>query len=162
LPNVPVDHDLCAHGGVLVTQDDRVLVDDRGENWTLSAAALFLLRSLVSDHTPQSRVGDQLFPCCGHAMYVQDASDDVVIVGCPRGRDWQVQHRAEKVVLVFEGERQVSIPEADWREAVLGFSDAVEAFYASCAEKQHLDPDEAAGYKAFRAEWRRRKDEARR
>jgi len=38
-------NDLCAHGGVMIARGNRVLVDQRNEEWALSAAALMLLRT---------------------------------------------------------------------------------------------------------------------
>ncbi|HEU4401822.1 MAG TPA: hypothetical protein VFT43_06925 [Candidatus Polarisedimenticolia bacterium] len=161
LAGTPAQKDLCAHGGLLLTHEGQVLIDDADKNWALSAAALMLLRTLTSDHTPQSRVGDQLFPCCGHAMFVQPGRDEVWIPGCANGRDWQVLHGEGKVSLVFEGGRQVSVSQAEWRAAVLEFSEAVEGFYAGNARKQPFDAYDAAGFEAFRAEWARRRDAAR-
>lgn len=161
LASLAAEDDLCAHGGVLVTHDGHVLVDDRSENWALGAAALFLLRTLVYDHTPQVRVTEHLFPCCGHAMYVQEGSDQVLIPGCPNGRDWEVRHRGDEVDLTFEKESQVHVSKVEWRTAVLHFSDAVEEFYAGSEPKRPSGPDEVAGYNAFRAEWLHRARHAR-
>ena len=159
LPKVPAERDLCAHGGVVVTCDGEVLIDDRDKQWALSAAALYLLRTLTSDHTQENALGEQLFPCCGHAMYAEPESQNILIVGCPNGRDWAVLHREESVVLMLEGGRQLKVSRSDWRDAVLAFSDAVEGFYAGSADKQPAD-EEAAGFTAFRAEWKRRREAA--
>ena len=67
--------DLCAHGKVHFAIDDIEFVAP-AEEWTLSAAAIYLLRTLERDHTPANRVGDHLFPCCGHTIYADEGCED--------------------------------------------------------------------------------------
>ena len=154
--------DLCAHGGVVLSREDHILVDQRSENWTLSAAALMLLRTLTEDHTADHRVGEHLFPCCGHAMYEQAGSADVLIVGCSNGLDWEVAHRDGKVELGLKDQPTITVPASEWNTAVLAFSEAVEAFYAASAPKEPSGHDDAKGFQVFRAEWKRRYEAARR
>ncbi len=154
--------DLCVHGGVVLSRGNHILVDQRSENWTLSAAALMLLRTLTEDHTADHRVGEHLFPCCAHAMYEQAGSEDVLIVGCSNGLDWEVAHRDGQVELGLEDQPAITVPASEWSTAVLAFSDAVSAFYAVSAPKEPSDPDGAKGFRVFCAEWKRRYDAARR
>lgn len=156
LPNMPVEQDLCVHGGVVVRADDTVLVDDAAEEWALSAAALFLLRTVERDHTPEAPVAEHLFPHCGHAMYAETNSEDVAIVGCPHGRNWRVVHEGSQVLLAFADGRRVTVSRPDWCDAVVEFSNAIEAFYDSSEPKRPTDAVDAAGFAAFRNEWRRR------
>jgi len=146
--------DLCAHGGVVLRWGTEVLVDQRGASWTLSAAALYLLRTVERDHTPEAPVGSQLFPCCGHAMFPAPGPEGVWICGCGVGYDFEVRHLDGSVQLSIEG-REHDLPEAIWCVAVLAFSDAVEAFYDRSEEKQPSGQEAAEGLTAFRSEWRR-------
>ncbi len=160
-PNTPVAQDLCVHGGVVVRVDDVVLVDDATEEWALSAGALYLLRTLEQDHTPDSLVAEHVLPCCGHAMYAEANSEDVTIVGCPHGRNWRVVHEESSVHLEFDGGVRVTVSRADWREAVVRFADAVQKFYATSEPKEPTDQVDAAGFAAFQKERKRRVDAAR-
>ncbi len=159
LERSPEAGDLCAHGGVVIRMGDELLADHREQAWTLSAAALFLLRTLESDHTKQAPVGDQLFPCCGHAMYACPDGESVVIPGCPSGLDFEVRHRDRVVDLSIEA-REVELTEEAWRGAVVAFSDEIEAFYGSAANKRFFDREAELGYTAFRREWASRRERA--
>ncbi len=154
LAGVAPEKDLCAHGTVDVQIEDEILSD---RHLCVSAAALYLPRTLSTDHTEGTPVGDQLIPCCGHGMIAVQGSDDVLIVGCPYGLDWEVRHEGADVVLQTHMGTEVVIPRADWRAAVLMFADTVEAFYVVSDIKQPYDAEDAAGYEAFRAEWVRRR-----
>jgi hypothetical protein len=58
--------DCCAHGDVVFRIGDDILLDEtNGRDLTVSAAALYLLRTLSVPHSRAAPVGDQLFPCCG-------------------------------------------------------------------------------------------------
>jgi len=159
LPQGPSEQDLCAHGGVSLSVDGTVLLDARDGDYTLSAAALYLLRSLTADHQPNDIPGGQLFPHCGHTMWTQKGSEDVLIMGCDQGLDIRVRHHGEQVDVLLEGGRSISIPVADWRSAVLAFSDAVRAFYESSPpQRLPSDKEDREGFEAFLNEWRRRHD----
>lgn len=160
LSDGPAEHDLCAHGGAVLRIDDEVVIDDSTEEWALSAGAVFLLRTVGRDHTSEDPVAGHLLPHCGHAMFVDPASADVMIVGCPYGRDWRVVHVGHDVVLGFVDGREFKCPADVWRDAVLRFSQAVQQFYADSAPKKPSDADEAAGFEAFLNEWRRRSEQA--
>jgi hypothetical protein len=151
-------NDLCAHGDVEFRIADEVLLDTSGRDLTVSAAALYLLRTLSAPHNKTAPVGDHLFPCCGFAMWDTPDREDVVICGCPNGEDFEVLHDvtgAGVIVRTTEGgEWVVSWPE--WREAVFAFADRVSRFYDACSPKQPSDGD-AAGFRKFQAEWKRRR-----
>ena len=53
--------DLCAHGTVQFTIDDLEIVVPTDE-WTVSAATIYLLRSLERDHPFDNIAGGPLFP----------------------------------------------------------------------------------------------------
>ena len=151
--------DLCAHGKVLAHFGGATLSDAAGPGWTVSAAALYLLRTLTLDHTPAAPICDQLLPCCGFAMWpdITSACDDVLICGCPNGIDWAVEHVAAGVQLTAPTGEQVVVSRPAYQQAVLQFADEVEAFYQRSKPKERpADAEDAAGYEAFWREWHRR------
>lgn len=148
--------DLCAHSPVLLEVDGTALVTPADGDVTVSAAAVFLLRTLERDHTPEQRVGDQLFPCCGHAMF-DTGEDDVLICGCNRGSDLSLIHQEHRLVqLQTPGGQTECVPWADWKTAVIHFCDQVQAFYDAALPKQHTS-DDFGGYEKMMTEWRRRR-----
>ena len=54
--------DLCAHGKVHFEINGSILVSESDGNWTVSEAAIYLLRTLESDHTKDSSLFEQVFP----------------------------------------------------------------------------------------------------
>lgn len=158
------EKDLCLHGGVEVRAAGLTLSAGDDTDLAITAAALYLLRTLSADHTQEHPVGGQdqsLIPCCGHAMFADQSSLDVLIIGCPYGVDWEVRRQGGAVNLKTQLGAEVTVPFDEWRRAVVDLADAVEAFYASSEPKRPHDDDQAAGYAAFWAEFRRRRDAAR-
>jgi hypothetical protein len=150
--------DLCAHGDVEFRVGENVLLDPTaGRNLTVSAAALYLLRTLSAPHTKQSPVGDHLFPCCGFTMYDIDDQDDVVICGCPSGVDFEVRHQGGEVVIRSDEGREYRAAGDEWRSAVFEFADRVSSFYAGAATKQPADDEDRRGFAKFASEWERRR-----
>lgn len=149
--------DLCAHGGFALTLDGADLVDARAQEWSLSAAAVHLLRTLDADHHGTARVGAHLVPCCGHAMFPGDAPDTVMFIECPEGVDFGVVHRAHEVELHIPERAPVRVPRAAWTAAVTAFADEVDAFYRAQPARRPADEHAAEGYRLLRAEWSRRR-----
>jgi hypothetical protein len=152
--------DLCAHGDIEFRIGNDVLLDPASsKNLTVSAAALYLLRTLSVPHTKAMPVGDQLFPCDGFCMYEVPGEEDVLILGGPpSGEDFEVLHAANcagVVVRAADG-REWKIEWPEWRAAVFAFADRVSDFYVTCSPKQPSDVD-AAGFNKFGAEWERRR-----
>jgi hypothetical protein len=150
--------DLCAHGDVEFCIDGDTLLGTNGRDLTVSAAALYLLRTLSVPHTRERPVGDHLFPCCGFAMWDVPGEVDVAVSGCPNGEDFEVLHEVGGGgvgVRAADG-REWKVGWPDWRMAVFAFADQVSAFYATCSPKHPSDED-AAGFRKFRAEWQRRR-----
>lgn len=145
--------DLCLHGKVTARIGNEVL-EDHG---TVSASALYLLRSLTENH----RTGEenQMIPCCGHFLIANGDLSEVCISGCPYGTDWTVEQVSGGVKIVTDSGKETFVPMEEYREAVFRFADKVEAYYASCAPKKPSDDFQQRGYSAFWNEWhRRRKD----
>ncbi|MCR9200556.1 MAG: hypothetical protein NXI04_18115 [Planctomycetaceae bacterium] len=153
--------DLCAHSPVLLEVHGTALVTPKDGDVTVSAAAVFLLRTLERDHTPEQPVGDQLFPCCGHAMF-DTGDDDVVICGCNSGPDLSVVHEEmDQVQLTSPNGQTVRVALVDWQEAVIHFCDQVTAFYDAALPKRPTR-DDSGGFEKMMAEWRRRRQQSER
>lgn len=149
-------HDQCAHGRVLLSVGDQRLVGAEDGELTLSAAALYLLRTLETDRIPGDGLADenQLFPCCGHSIY--EADSGIVIMGCPNGVDMSVI-TADGIVTVRRDERIATISSSAWRQAVLGFAEQVETFYSHSVPRTPIEDQlEAAGWRLFWQEWHQR------
>jgi hypothetical protein len=157
LENVNPENDLCAHGGVEVLTDGITFSDGAYTNWTVSASALYFLRTLTQDHTKDNPVCEHLIPCCGFCMYAQGEGEDVILFGCPNGINFEVKHKEDKVILKKSEKEEIIVPLGEWQQAVYSFADSVEAFYRSSQPKQTSDQSDEEGYKAFWAEWKRRR-----
>lgn len=62
--------DQCAHGRVLFQINNTTFVKPEDGIWTVSASALYLLRTLSENHTIENPVAETnfLFPCCGFTV----------------------------------------------------------------------------------------------
>ncbi len=153
-------YDLCAHGDVeFRIGDDVVLEPETAKNLTLSAAALYLLRTLSLPHTKATPVAEHLFPCCGFTMYDLPNEEDVVICGCPNGKDFEVFHESSGagVIIRAENGQEWRLGWPAWRTAVYGFADEVSEFYSTALSKHPGDEEDAKGFRKFAAEWARRR-----
>jgi hypothetical protein len=148
-------NDLCAHADIEFRIGADVLIDDaNGKGLTISAAALFLLRTLTRPHSNQAPVGDQLFPCCGFDMFDLPDHDGVVILGCGHGVNFEVSLSVGGgPVIRSDDGREWPLEWHEWRDAVFGFADSVSAFYASCSPKQASDDKLARGFRKYASEW---------
>ena len=146
--------DLCAHGTVRLRVGEHQLPALEALDCTVSAAAIYLLRTLARPH---HRGGDEdLFPCCGFAMFEVPGNEDVMIQGCPDGVDLDVMPEGAHVALGMP-DGSVHLVDADaWREAVLAFADRVADFYRRSSPKRP-PADEAAGFSRLQREWERRR-----
>ena len=147
--------DLCLHGHAVAVIGDRTLEYDA----TVSATALFLLRTLTEDRIPIT--DDQMLPCCGHFMLADEACENVTILGCPNGIDWFVEHNPDgTVTIILTDGTEETVPFADYRAEVLRFADAIEHFYDSCSPKVPDEEQYIKAYRAFWNEWHRRRNAA--
>lgn len=144
--------DLCLHGHAVARIADHTLEYDA----TVSATALYLLKSLTEDHIIYQDI--QMLPCCGHILIANDDLSEVVISGCPNGIDWSVIHNDDIVVLELEDGTKDHISLDEYRAEVFRFADMIEDFYKACTPK--VLPDEPFfrdGYIAFWNEWHKRR-----
>ena len=65
LEGVDDRYDVCAHSSVEFCIDGSALITEKAGDFTVSAAALYLLRTLTRPHNRNRDPGRQLFPCCG-------------------------------------------------------------------------------------------------
>lgn len=151
--------DLCAHSAVDFRVGAAVLVSPESGDWNVSAAALFLLRTLSRPHTKADPVCEHLFPCCGHTM-VPTETGDVIVLGCPNGIDVEVIPIGSDVLLRSSDGTEQRVPKEEWRAAVIAFSDAVQRFFEQSLPKEPGDDFNKSGYECFMAEWTRRRREA--
>lgn len=153
--------EICAHGDVEFRIGDDVLLGGAtGCDVTVSAAALYLLRTLSVPHSREARIAEHLFPHCGNCLYDCAGEQDVVIAGCFVGEDFEVLHQLDRAGVVIRAAdgREWPVGWPEWRAAVFGFADRVSDFYAASPPKQPDDED-AAGFAKFVAEWERRRGE---
>lgn len=148
-------HDLCAHGGVVVLVDGEEFVRSEDADLAVSTAALHLLRTVVADHTPESPVGEHLVPHCGHFMVVDGETGLVANVGCPWGENWWVRHVDGVVVLTRGDGAERRVGRGAWAGAVADFADAVEAFHAASPPREFSDDYDAGWFAVMREEWTR-------
>lgn len=152
--------DYCAHGKVEFRVNESVFIKPEDGEWTVSGAALYLLRTLTYDHTLEDPVaeGNLLFPCCAFNVYPIQEKFEVVLSGCPNGIDIAVRHSEGRVHLTA-GERVEIVTELEWKSAVLTFARQIEEFYTRCSPKAEIDDEyERQGWAAFWREWRERVD----
>lgn len=152
--------DQCAHGEVELTIDSTVFVARETSDVTVSAAGLFLLRTLSHDHTAVHPVtdGSQLFPHCGFSVFAVDGPFEVLVMGCGEGVDLDVVHASGAVTVRTKEGLEATVTTNEWRDAVLRFVAAVEAFYDASPTRQPFgeSPDDE-GWAAFWQEWHSRK-----
>lgn len=152
--------DLCAHGSVEVRIGDQLVMQHSdGAGWSVSAAALLLLRSLSLDHRPDAPLNENLVPCCGTALTLHEGPQDPHITGCPFGFNWWVRHFGDRVRLETVEGVCVECSIEQWRDAVFRFADTVKAFYEGCVPKVFCLDFEEPGYWALHREWDRRRQE---
>ena len=152
--------DLCAHGQLKVVIGNEIIVDqNENSEWTISATALLLLRTLERNHTKENPVGDQLIPCCGHFLVFDNDMDEVYIGSCPSGIDWELKHKNGTVTLKTENGIETEIDFTHYKSQVLEFVDKVEKFYKDSIEKEIPKDDfDKTGYLQFWKEWREKRN----
>lgn len=146
--------ELCAHATVAVTDAQKELVAP-SRAWTVSMAALHLLRTIERDHTTEAPLATLLIPCCGHALFTDDKTGAIVNIGCDNGLEWWVRHTGRRVDVHFSEHSQWSGSQQEWCAAVVHFADAVEAFYAAAEPKHFSSSHDTFVYEKFWEEWRR-------
>jgi len=152
--------DLCAHGHVYVKIGHEVIADKDSLDVTVSATALYLMRTL-KDNYKKDDYASQLLPCCGHIIIADDNNDCVNICGCPSGIDWTIIHTDEnRIKHISDNEQEATIDKEQYKKLVLDFADQVENYYKTSLPKTiPTDDYYKKGYLTFWKEWRRLRDE---
>ncbi len=143
--------DLCLHGHAIAYIGDTKLE----YNCTVSATALYLLKSLTEDHIINE--DNQMLPCCGHFYFPDEIGKNIIICGCPNGIDWTVKHNGDEVILILENGKEERVSIEEYKAEVFRFVDKIEKFYNSCQPKKFYDDFDRERYTLFWNEWFRRR-----
>lgn len=147
--------DLCLHGRAVAYIGDKKLEYNLT---TVSATALYLLKSLTEDHIAHE--DNQMLPCCGFSLFADNKLENVTICGCANGIDWSVIHEGEDVRLILDDGYETIVSIGEYKKEVLRFVDKIEKFYQSSPpRKLPKNKHDREGCLAFWKEWRRRKAE---
>ena len=145
--------DLCLHGKIFIRIGDEVLSDFESGSWTLSAASLFLLRTLKMDYKPDD-FENLLIPCCGHFIIAEE-NKPVAVLGCPSGIEWTIKHIGDGLVKhISNNGSEVIITDEEYRKVVLDFADEVEQFYIDNPRILPDDEFNLQGYNGFWKDWK--------
>jgi hypothetical protein len=156
-------HDPCAHGNVTLAIGETLFAGPPETDGTnVTGAGLFLLRTLSYSHmhpdwlVTEGDDNNQLFACCASPLPSSGTTDEfaVSVAGCPYGVNVEVV-RDDGTVVVRRGESSARVSAGDWCTAVLGFCEAVEAFYETSPPRLPLD-ESYNEWEPFWQEWRHR------
>lgn len=147
--------DLCLHGIVEIKINNQLIKCD----CCVSAAALKFLKTINENHV-SGLSGNHILPCCGNTLIANPELDNVEIVGCDNGVDFDVRHDGD-FVIISSSEVRHKIPIQVYTYEVLKFAHEVKKFYDN-SEVKLLPNDEFErdGYIAFWNEWNRRFEDA--
>ena len=150
--------DLCLHGKVTICIENSTVITSY--DCTVSVAALYLMRTIDSDHITNNNSDKQLLPCCGHFMIADEKLQNVEIPGCPNGKDWSVKHSDCHVAISFAAEKETVIPLEVYKDTIFKFANKVEQFYKKSVPRSiPADEIEHNGYTAFWNEWKWRRNQ---
>lgn len=149
--------DLCAHGGIQVLLDGRIVFEQgtTDDGLTLSTGALHLLRTVERDYEPGPDVSGQLVPCCGNWMVFDEDLHEVVNSPCPNGINGTVRHNGDSVEVRLSDNPSFVVTDLEWARAVHEFSAKVRAFYFAIP-RDASDAMDAEWHPQFVDEWDRR------
>jgi len=157
--------DQCVHGEVELTVDGTALVVPGGGDWNLTAAGLFLLRTVTDNNTSSETVCQDnfLIPCCGFNPWLVGADRYALLIqGCNRGVNVFVEHGDHGVMLSSGDRKAVLVSGAEWRGAVLRFISEIEDWYARNPPRAKPDDEfDAQGWEGLWSEWASRSGAAR-
>ncbi len=147
--------DLCSHGELYIRVGSHVISDASHGSWCLTAAGLYLLRTLYEEYSIGQYPSHQLIPCCGHFLIPnEEGQNRVTIIGCSNGIECHVQHSEQEVIWILENGASGKISKMQYRSMILSFAEEVESFYGSLQNK--IIPDDPfilQGLEQFWTEW---------
>jgi hypothetical protein len=150
--------DQCAHAHVEFHVNGTTFLSPKDGEWTVSAAALYLLRTITLDHSESNPIaeGNFLFPCCAFNAWPIQERFKVVCIGCTHGIDINITHSGDSVVIESDKGKEL-VSEFEWRDAVLAFVKQVREFYDRSSPKDNLNDEfDREGWVRFWSEWNER------
>ncbi len=154
--------DQCAHGNIKFILDD-LIISDAQEEWTVSAAALFLLRTVHLDHSENASVAESnyIIPCCGFNPFkIEDDRFQLLLMGCNHGLNPEITHQNGLVSVTHNGQVRTVI-KSEWAQAIANFAEEVLSFYRSSSPKLPIeDKLDQEGWGLFWQEFHHRIEEA--
>lgn len=158
LNNTDTERDLCAHGSVYLKLNDEVISKAEPNDWTVSAAAYYLLKTLKENHSMSEN--SDLIPHCGFTMWEVGEEKELYIGSCDIGLNWNIIHSKGRVIHAISEDEFVETDVDEWRKAVCDFSDEVVNFYENSSPKIVDDDQDRKGFELFMKEWKRLRAEA--
>jgi hypothetical protein len=152
-------NDQCAHGQILFQVNNSTIIAPEDGDFTVSAAALFLLRTLEQNHTPDNPVCEEnlLFPHCGHSVWPHNGKYDVICIGCDIGVDLRIDHDKNAKAISIIGKSTELVKLQEWKVSICKFVNQVQSFYQSSTTKiESEDEHERLGWRLFWKEWNSR------
>ncbi len=144
--------DLCLHGNVFVRIGDEIIDNGVDNNWTVSAGALMMLRSIETNHIA-FKEENHMLPCCGHFMYIDEKTNKIVVLGCPTGIDWTVIHEGTDVKLITENGKETIISNEEYKKTIFNYADKLKDFYDNSLSKIFSEDYDRECYSEFWKEW---------
>lgn len=152
--NVPTEYNFYVYGGFTLSFDQNIIIDAKSEELTLSAAVIYLLRTIEKNHSFGTKICEHLIPECAD-MYLSNLGN-VEFITCPFGIDWWVEHTTENVTLIFQHGKEITTTLRDYIRAVLKFADKIKVFYDEGGSKKYNDEEDRKAFEAFNREWNMR------
>ncbi len=154
------ENDLCSHGELFLKIGNEVLSDKASGSWCLSASALFLLRTLKINHVIDD-LENFLVPCCGHFLLIDTSEEPhyLVVMGCPNGIDWNIQHKNNFVELSTEKGEKAVLEFSEYAKMVLDYVNEIENFYGDINQKVFDHEEDKETFQMFWKEWAELKGE---
>ena len=157
LENIRAEEDLCAHGSVYLKLENKVVSEKTPDDWTVSASAYYLLKTIKENHTENST--NQLIPHCGTIWGINNEIESEIL-GCNYGLNWTVSHTENKVIHQFDDGEVIKTDLNEWRNAVCKFSDEVTNFYRISLPKLFEDEEDKKAFEFFMNQWKKLRAEA--
>ena len=150
-------YDVCSHGDVTVKIGNEIFQENE---MALNASALYLLRTLTADYLAEfdNPMRDfALITCCGYTLVAVPDSSDVVILSCPFGIDFSVEHVDSQVKITTLSEETIVMDFEEYQRTIYAFADEVKSFYDNEPPRLFREDYEQQGYERFWGEWNRRR-----
>jgi hypothetical protein len=147
------EYDLCVHGGFTFSFNKKIIIDASKEEFALSAAVIFLLRTVERDHSFGNKLCEKIMPECADITFVKEFDKQVEFITCPFGIDWWVEHSNGNITLVFEDGTEIKTTLKDYIQAIIRFADNIKAFYDKSKAKSFQMDEDRQAFNAFQDEW---------